>query len=800
MHDSKMDVTQPLARLQLPKSVPSTALARLQLPKSVPSTASARLQLPKSVPSTALARMSRAQLESFANKIDILAPQDMDVEELRDYLQRRSQHIPQRILRSALSSSKRPPTVRTNLEKLSFDEILQKLELYGVSTAGISTKQEALEAASRAISSSFSTASSVPSAPVEPTFTVDFNLLEDLPMQEGVDGSTSEPLADRRSASSLQCGVNILQGVSKCALSQQGAQESTNCLHFAMTSSKKTLLRTLGWTSKQLGNGYKGVHKDATFDDLVQCYLWIRSIDDKKIVSPSRFSAILHSSKRQLRQNLKSSKQHFIDVSNEQSPYFGCTTAECANFLGWILDLRMQDSVIDRMDWAVLVLICGYGRVPRVVNIEEFSRYQRLSNMGGEYLYKLTEAVYPEYFNGSLLTPARYLALKTPSFLEDELPCCSLDAIGEREVANIASRIGMVIPDGQDPVQYFWRELFEYRDVETDRKEVPNVCGMSMDEAMEVLRRYPDEALMRFAEQGSVLSGTAASMTSSTFDTRQQLLEQVYSGLTSTNSWRTTANGVQHIHGDDVEYFTFEELSNAFREARAFVSPNTGEEFAVESMNRLLEALDSSSSGKGDLAFIIRDLLSRNVQRQDAMQEFTQWFAAVSEERRKASLQFAAWLFRLGMYCRGWKGPGMPYPARRSSATCVPSPSLGTTPVCNQRGERQRKVCECLRQRKLFKTGLPTAMTAIPVLSYDFATGNVKKGEELFRFLDALEDGEKRLMPASNKLIETSYFFLRYVARLTPRELQDVLVDNDKKQYQPPFNPAEYKRIECHAR
>jgi hypothetical protein len=718
--------------------------------------------------------MPRAQLEKFADKIDILVPQDMDTEELRSYLQRRAQRIPKRILRSVLSSMKTLPRARTGFENLSFNEVLQKLRLYGISTAGITTRQEALSAASRALLSSLSS-SRAPSSLVNPTFTVDFNLLENLPTETDVDWTTTEP------------PVNILQGASKCKPSQAKHDDSVNCLYFAMTSSKETLLRTLSW---------KDVHKDATFDDLVQCYLWIRSIGDKKVVSSSRFSDILCSSKEQLRQNIKSSKQQFVSLVNE-SAKLGCTSESCANFVGWTLDLRMQESVIDRMDWAVLVLICAYARVPRVVNIEEFTRYQRLSNVGGEYLYKLTEAVYPEYFsNKALLTPARYLALRTPSFLEDELPCCSLDTIGKEEILDIAPRIGMEIPEDQDPVQYFWRELSEYRDVEINRKEPPNLftrngpeCPqepLSMDNALEILSRYPDSALRRFA----------CFRDSCNTLTRQELLRQAYSVLTSTNktiTWQVTTSGVQWIQGTQVQHFRFEELSNAFREANAFVSPDTGEEFAVESMSRLLEALnneESKSVEQRNLAFIVRDLLSKNVQRQEVMQEFATWFPTLSERQKKASIDFVGWLFRLGMYCRCWKGPGMPYPSHSRFGACA------GTPTCNQRGERQKNVSECLRQRYFYETGLPEAMTAIPVLRYDFVTGNATKGEELFRFLDALEEGEKKLILASNRLIETSYFFLRYVARLSPREVQEAIQDPQQEvQFQPRFNPAEYIRL-----
>jgi len=710
-----------------------------------------------------LKALNKQQLYSLAERLDVAIP-DTTTEKLREYLAERLDD------NTPVSQSVSTPTLAREKQRISsqpFEDILASLQQHGVSTVVITDKQQAVDKYMSVIQGGLvaklsperSKVSVTP--PISPTFDVDLNLLQDLP---------TKPSRGKAINVDYPSPESIAVGVDECSRNPWLA--NVDCIGFLMTSSRKILLRTLEWDQ---------VHSDATFDDLLQCYLWITASQAPLVVGEERFGDILRSSKERLRRSLRKSRQAFVEYLNKYGAKFR-----------WVLDPRLEEDTISGMDWATLVIIVAYARVPRVVNIQEIQRYQELRNYGGRYLYTLTKYVYPEYFM-SLLTPARYLALRNASRVEAILPCCSLDDIDDDEIDSLASRIGMVFPPDARRQEYFWEQLSQYRDVKDNLHVVPTLDGVPMADAIDVLKQHTDHNLLKAIGMEPVSLGN--------WNTRHEFLRRIYNAWLCSPVWKLDDQGVWYVPPGSEEdiYYPFEQLTNAFRQCNSFVDPEASNkqdtEFPVESMTQLASLLEQTPDERNaELRGVITRLTNQQVEKQEDFERYADWIAYLTDKQRDTVINYACWLFLFGMDCRGWKGFGLPYPV-----------CCDKCPVAVRKGERQKNIRRRYSQRYLYETDLEEygtlAMLAIPMVHYNFFSGSLQPIADYDivakDFVNDVIDGKRCLRKSSDALITTAYYILRYTIGLTLDDLNNALERNaapdpENPCCQPEFNPAEY--------
>lgn len=163
---------------------------------------------------------------------------------------------------------------------------------------------------------------------------------------------------------------------------------------------------------------------------------------------------------------------------------------------------------------------------------------------------------------------------------------------------------------------------------------------------------------------------------------------------------------------------------------------------------------------------------------------------------------YFVWLFLYGMWLRFWKGPGQPWPLKWGEGIGTDRCTAGTrdSNVVIQQG-----VHYSILQHADSYPGLTTWLNALPLVDYNFSTGEARLATEgattIKEILDTVAQGRFCLANASDLVLRTAYFLITGILDIRTEEafnklLQDyidILLDLERHVIEQRLLPANRK-------
>jgi hypothetical protein len=183
---------------------------------------------------------------------------------------------------------------------------------------------------------------------------------------------------------------------------------------------------------------------------------------------------------------------------------------------------------------------------------------------------------------------------------------------------------------------------------------------------------------------------------------------------------------------------------------RGLFDPSTEETFDYQEAEEISKLLVRYSDEVGLNPFQARFLAFSLMTFYDKISSVDDLFNNLSPEDRAICRSILESLFRAGMYMRGWKGPGTPYPLREHQTFCAISPE--TEVAYSSHFAAARRLMES-------SSSLASLFSSMTVYTIETIGTLQEKNSSLFNLVVSLrQDTCMRIL--SNELIATTTFFL----------------------------------------
>lgn len=316
-------------------------------------------------------------------------------------------------------------------------------------------------------------------------------------------------------------------------------------------------------------------------------------------------------------------------------------------------------------------------------------RYHKIAKYKPDLMYNLTVDKLIDDDQAVYLPIGPYSYLST---LEENRVEKLLSEISEQNVEEIANHWGILIPNGENKVEFLKEELSSYSEVinRGSKPEYPDITGLGRSQAENLLLKFTNQELIEHYEPRQP------------WKTRKELIEVIFNDFNGDPCWSLTA-GKYCTNNDTINILTGElrgetpkddendptlsygthknyrcyqmsELVGCFdlRDGVFLFSvpdytPGAPfpREFPVESIKKLLKLLENNGNRVYQpLIDKIKYGLSTISDAKQRIRILKEKFDNFSKEHQELCQLYLAWTFCYGMWMRFWKGPGNAWPVK----------------------------------------------------------------------------------------------------------------------------------------
>lgn len=347
--------------------------------------------------------------------------------------------------------------------------------------------------------------------------------------------------------------------------------------------------------------------------------------------------------------------------------------------------------------------------------------------------------------------PQQYFACFTPSALEETVRTNLAD--DALYLDNLLSDIGAVLPPDVATDTAFLSSASDYNNVAWTlytghkRQELTFLSDSELLSRALVVASSREELV---AKVGDILAGVGRHLyfvvdgSKCSNDEDPVTLDDVQKALSIGNAQSNTCMSVPTL----VELLQQENLEHY----RGLFDPSTDGVFDYQEAEEISNLLVRYAGKVGVNVFQARVLASSLMTFYDKIFGVDEVFHNLSQDDKAICQRILESLFRAGMYMRGWKGPGTPYPLKEQQTFCTISPEVEVV-----------YSSDFAMAHRLMESSRPLAFLFSSMSVYTIETTGTlqEKNSSLFNLVAGLLGGETCMRILSNELIATSTFFLK---------------------------------------